>query len=79
MRSSSSWQTAHERFHRHVHQDTRLARRLNNLSEIQASEIKLAEAVEAGRVYGMRAQKYQMTLQKELDQQLQRAPVEKAW
>lgn len=59
--------------------DRQLAHRLNNLSEHQAHEDKLALAIEEGRVYGLRQQKYGMTLKRELNHEYRKAPVEHAW
>ena len=50
-------------------QDRTLARHLGALSEQEAMDSKLAAAIEAGRVYGIRQQKYDMLLKKQVNQQ----------
>ena len=59
--------------------DRNLARELGSLSKHQAHDEKLAEAIESGRVYGLRQQRYDMTLRRELGQDWERPPVEKSW
>ena len=56
------WTTVSEKMNRFARIDTSLARRLNDLSEHQARENKLAFAIESGRIYGLRAQKCNMLL-----------------
>ena len=73
------WMTASERMNRFARMDRNLANRLNDLSEHQARENKLAVAIESGRVYGLRAQKYGMLLKREIDKDWRNPPVEKAW
>jgi hypothetical protein len=38
------------------------------LSQRQANDIKMASAIETGRIYGLRAQKYDMILKRQLNQ-----------
>jgi len=59
--------------------DRQQAMRLNALSVHQASDDKLAYAVEAGRIYGMRQQKYDMLLKKQLNLDYRKPPVEHMW
>ena len=73
------WMTASERMNRFARTDTSLARRLNDLSEHQARENKLAFAIESGRVYGLRAQKCDMRLKRELNSDWRRPPVAPSW
>ena len=73
------WQTAASLFNRNVGLDHQVAKRLKRLSEAQANDAKLAWAIESGRTYGMRAQKCDLRLQKELGKQWRRAPTERMW
>ena len=73
------WMTASERMNRFARTDTSLARRLNDLSEHQARENKLAFAIESGRIYGLRAQKCDMHLKRELNKDWRRPPVQDSW
>ena len=76
---SSPWATAGERLNRFVSQDPSLGRKLKELSLDQAHDNKLAFALEAGRVYGMRQQYYDMTLQKGLNRETRQEHTEEAW
>jgi len=58
-----------ERANNFARQDRVLARHLGALSEQEAMDSKLAAAIEAGRVYGIRQQKYDMLLKKQVNQQ----------
>ena len=58
-----------ERANNFARQDRTLARHLAALSEQEAMDSRLAVAIEAGRVYGMRQQKYDMLLKKQVNQQ----------
>lgn len=71
------WATAQAKFSRNVPLDPELADRLQDLSEEQASQSKLAYAIESGRIYGLRQMKYQMMLQRELNKMT--PPTEKMW
>ena len=73
------WMTASERMNRFARIDTSLARRLNDLSEHQARENKLAFAIESGRIYGLRAQKCNMLLKRQLNSEWRRPPVAESW
>ena len=59
--------------------DQRLGRQLAELSKLQAHDNKLAFALESGRIYGLRQQKYDMVLKRELNKDYRRPPVEKMW
>ena len=73
------WMTASERMNRFARMDTNLTRRLNDLSEHQARENKLAFAIESGRIYGLRAQKCNMLLKRQLNSEWRRPPVAEPW
>jgi len=74
------WMTASEYMNRFARLDRDLARRLNGLSQHQAHESKLAFAIESGRIYGLRAQKCDIHLKRQLPRVWQQAaPVEKMW
>ncbi len=74
------WMTASEHMNRFARIDPNLARRLNGLSQHQAHENKLAFAIESGRIYGLRAQKCDVHLKRQLPREWRRAsPVEHAW
>ena len=61
------WATAGERLNKFVSQDPSLGRKLKELSADQARDDRLATALEAGRVYGLRQQYYDMKLQRGLN------------
>ena len=44
-----------------------------------ARDDKMAFAIEAGRIYGLRQQKYNMTLKKQLNRDCKQPPVEQMW
>ena len=46
--------------------DSHLANRLNELSEHQSADVKLAHAIEACRCYGLQKQYYEMVLRRQL-------------
>ena len=75
----SNWMTASERLNRFVHMDNNLGRRLAELSMQDAHETKLAFALESGRIYGLRQQKYNHILRKQIHKAWQRPPVEQTW
>ena len=58
-----------DRFNKYVRMDNRLANQLNELSEQEASDVKLAHAIEAGRCYGLQQQYYQMILRRQLNRE----------
>ena len=67
--NDNPWPTAADRLNKHVRWDTRLATHLNELSEDQSSEVKLAHAIEHGRCYGLQQQYYQMVLRRQLNRE----------
>ena len=79
MYSDNPWGGAQDRFNKFARMDRQLAGHLNDLSEEQANEDKLAFALEAGRVYGMRTRKCYALSRKELVQDFSPAPVERSW
>ena len=74
---SSDWQTAGERLSRFVSMDRNLSKRLAEQSIQEAYEIKLTAALDAGRTYGLRQEKYDHILKKQLNKQ--HAQTEKMW
>ena len=54
-------------------------RSLNQLSNHQADDEKLAWAIESGRVYGLRQQKCNVRLQKQLNREFRHSPTEPMW
>ncbi len=79
MISDDPWASAKDRLNKFARQDSRLAGHLNNLSEQQAADNKLAFAIEAGRTYGMRARKCYNLLRRELVHDFRHPPVEAPW
>jgi hypothetical protein len=57
--------------------DSRLAKQLNELSEDQSAEVKLAHAIEHGSCYGLQQQYYQMVLRRQLTRE--RVEVQGPW
>ena len=49
--------------------DPSLANRLNELSQHQAADDKMAFAIEGGRCYGLQQQYYHMILRKQLNRE----------
>ena len=74
MYSDDPWGRAQDRFNKFARMDSQLAGRLNDLSEQQANEDKLAFALEAGRIYGLRSRKCYVLLRRELGAGLQSGP-----
>ena len=56
-----------------------LAGSLARMSQDQSDEDKLAWALESGRVYGLRTQKCEMLLQRQLNKKWVKAPTEAPW
>ena len=79
MQSSSPWQTAPERFNRHVSQDPRLGRALLDTSKQLSQESKIAFRIDEGRQYNLQADKYNMVLKKQLARQWKHPPVQNSW
>ena len=73
------WATVAERANKFARFDSRLGRRLADLSKHLARDEKLAFAIDEGRVYGLRQQKYGMLLKKQLNADWRRPPTEEMW
>ena len=73
------WSGAQERFNKFAIRDRDLQRKLADLSEHLAHDDKLAWALESGRVYCLRAQKYDMQLKRQLNKQWRSPPTEPMW
>ena len=67
--NDNPWPTVADRANKYVRMDSRLANRLNELSEQEASDLKLAHAIEAGRCYGLQQQYYNMILRRQLNRE----------
>ena len=76
---SCDWRTASERLNRFVSMDSNLGRKLADLSVLESNEAKLSMALESGRIYGLRQQKYDHILQRQLNKMWQHAPTERMW
>ena len=63
------WQPAQAHFNKFARLDHSLGERLQLLSQRQAQDDRMAEAIELGRIYGLRAQKYDMILKRQLNQE----------
>jgi len=75
---SSDFRTANERLNRFASMDSNLlSKRLAEQSIQEAYEIKLTAALDAGRTYGLRQEKYDHILKKQLNKQ--HAQTEKMW
>ena len=61
------WQPAQARFNKFARLDHSLGERLRLLTQRQAQYNKMAEAIELGRIYGLQAQKYDMTLKSQFN------------
>ena len=79
MISDDPWAKAQDRFNKFARMDRQLAGRLNDRSEQQANEDKLAFAIEAGRIYGLRARKCYVLLRHELAQDFHPPPTQPSW
>jgi hypothetical protein len=77
--SDNIWAPAQERFNKFARIDRELASRLGFLSAHQARDDRLAFAIEAGRVYGLRQQRYNMLLKGQLNRDAQHPHVETMW
>ena len=73
------WAPAQEAFNKFARLDPRQGQRLRELSARMARDDKMAFAIEAGRIYGLRQQKYNMILKKQLNRDCKRPPVEQMW
>ena len=63
------WQPAQAHFNKFARLDHSLGERLRLLSQRQAQDDRVAKAIERGHIYGLRAQKYYMTLKRQLSQE----------
>ena len=79
LETDNPWMTASERLCKYARQDRNLSRQLCELSKLQASQNKLAFAVEAGRTFGMRQEKYNHILQSQLARQWRNPPLQPHW
>ena len=77
--TDNPWQTAQEAFNKYARIDPAQGQRLAHLSKQLVRNDKLAWAIESGRVYGLRQQKYDMALRRQLNADWRRAPVEQHW
>ena len=62
------WQPAQLHFNKFEMQDHSLGQRLRMLSQRQSHDNKMASAIDLGRIYGLQAQKYDMILKRQLNQ-----------
>ena len=77
---SVDWQTAAERLNRFAHMDPVLRQELNGLSKAQARDDKIAFALEAGRIYGLRQEFFEYKLKRDLARSLRRENItEEHW
>ena len=76
---SSDWQSASERLNRYVRQDHDLGVQLANLSKQQSRNDKIAFKLEEGRIYGLRQQYYDFILERPLEANMRKPPVESHW
>ena len=77
--SDDPWDSAQVRLNKFVRTDHQLGSRLKGLTKQQSLENKLAFSVETGRIYGLRQQKYDFILKKQLNRDWRHAPTQKAW
>lgn len=77
--ATAPWANAQEQFNNFARIDRSLAAKLQELGEDQSHDRKLAWAIESGRIYGLRQQKYQMILKRELNKDYAHAPTEAMW
>lgn len=76
---STDWRNAEEYMMRNQDLNPPLLRERTALNKQQARDLKLAGALESGRIYGLRQQKFDMRLKRELDSRMQHPPVSKHW
>ena len=77
---SVDWQTAAERLNRFANMDPGLRQELNTLSKAQARDDKIAFALEAGRIYGLRQEFYEYKMKRDLARSLRREDItEEHW
>ena len=63
------WMGPQQVFNKFARVDRGLSNKLRELSLHQAHDTKLAEAIEAGRIYGLQKQFYDMKLKRQLNSQ----------
>ena len=61
------WQPGRAHFNKFARLDRSLGQRLRLLSQRQAQDDRMAEAIELGRIYGLQAQNYDMMLKRQLN------------
>ena len=77
---SVDWRSAADRLNEFAHMDPSLRQELNALSKAQARDDKLAFALEAGRIYGLRQEFYDNKLKRDLARTLKRTDItEEHW
>ena len=76
---TSSWMTASERLNQFAPMDTTLGKRLAALSLQDADENKMTYALESGRIYGLRQEKYDHILRRQIHQDWQQKRAEILW
>ena len=77
---SVDWRSAAERLNQFASMDPGLRQELNALSRAQARDDKLAFALEAGRIYGLRQEFYEYKLKRDLARSLRRTDItEEHW
>ena len=69
---SVDWRSAAERLNQFASMDPSLRQELNALSVAQARDDKIAFALEAGRIYGLRQEFYEYKLKRDLARSLRR-------
>jgi hypothetical protein len=79
MYDRGKWASGQELFNRFARMDRQVAMHLADLSKQEANETKLEDAIESGRVYGMRQQRYEMLLKRQLNREWRRPPVQPMW
>ena len=77
--TADPWEGAAGRLNNFARMDRSLAGKLNQMSQDQSDEDKLAAALESGRVYGLRTQKCEMLLKRQLNKEWVKAPTEAPW
>ena len=77
--SDDPWDCAQQRYNKFARTDPSLGKRLKELTRQQSLENKLAFSVETGRIYGLKKQKYDFILRKQLNRDWRHAPTQKAW
>ena len=77
--TSDPWASASQKLSQFARTDTSVAKRLNRLGETQAHQTKLAFAIEEGRIYGLRQEKLNNILRRQLEKAMRRPPVQNPW